>query len=367
SSEESRPSATRAGTSSRNWRRWPGRPRASRAAPLPRGPWRGMASLRLDFIGTHPSSGGWPPQPAADERRPPAYRKRSDLQGGGAVRALLAQGVHPARRPQWLALLDGARPPVELGPRQPPLWPGEGERDHVAGLDRRQELDPSLEDRLEVGKVRIQGAVHAEEVDGQHAGFGERASAGGVEIATPQYRAVGRRIVGVDLDHGEAAPVAGMGDVLRAIVDDDLEPVVLRRESELLPGHGDDRGLDLDHDHPRLLEPLPDVLRQARRAEPDLQDLAPRLDEELPGHQVAQVVELDVPGASQPHRALYPDGAEMQVANAPLVGHHDGRIRRATPAPARAAHCSPISNRFTRRTKPAGSSSCPPSASSACS
>src|SRR5690606_41724403 len=98
-----------------------------------------------------------------------------------------------------------------------------------------------------------------------------------------------------------------------------------------------------------------------------LRDHSPSIGEELPGILVAQVDELDVPGASQPQRALYPDGAEMQVANAPLVGHHDGRIRRATPAPARAAHCSPISNRFTRRTKPAGSSSCPPSASSACS
>src|SRR5690606_2448223 len=90
-----------------------------------------------------------------------------------------------------------------------------------------------------------------------------------------------------------------------------------------------------------------------------------RLDEELPGHHVAKVVELDVPGPAQAHRPLHPDRPEVQVAYAALVGHGDLDGRAVAAAPT-ATHSRPSSIRLTRRTKPAGSSSCPPSASRAC-
>ena len=136
------------------------------------------------------------------------------------------------------------------------------------------------------------------------------------------------RIEAVDQDEVEFA--VGLRDEIVTVADFDRDAARVAGQLEELHGGVDDRRIDLD-DRQRRARPVPiEEFRQRRGAKANQQHgLRPprRGPQQQRHHHVARVLELERPGSGDAHGALDPRRAEMQVADARLLAHLDGRGR----------------------------------------
>mmetsp|Transcript_4996 Transcript_4996/g.18197 ORF Transcript_4996/g.18197 Transcript_4996/m.18197 type:complete len:384 (+) Transcript_4996:2034-3185(+) len=192
--------------------------------------------------------------------------------------------------------------------------------DRVALLGRCQAPDlVGPESTGDAQRAARKAGAAPEQVDRHQPTVGEHATAGRVKHLIVENRRGGVMVVKVHVQHIDRLQMRITGHPARRVLVDDRQPCIVPRQPEPLPAGSDHFRIDLNrrglHPQRAVAEPC-----QRRRTQAQLHRvaLAQRggLPPQHPGAHALDVLELQLVGLADAHRALHPDRVQVQEAHA---------------------------------------------------
>lgn len=192
-----------------------------------------------------------------------------------------------------------------------------GEGDGVAAVARRKNGETAIECLFQSFDAGREGFVAAKKVDGQDP-FGTEASPAGL-IERQGVEGAGTRLGVETVDEDVVKAACAAEHIVGAAANDNIEPLRIGRQPEVLAGNEFDLWVDLDGSDPAVRQVAIDELGQRSGAQADQQGrfrpIRGRAEQQA-SHHLSGVGQFQRPWPGDAHGTLHPVRAEVQVAHA---------------------------------------------------